>query len=243
MHKQEFRGLVAAMLLGDGSLSCIYNKHRKGQDKKDLTGVGVVLHVCHAEGQKDLLLWKVKELNRIFEQKKLTRRCRVNYYTSKTTRQRFSQFGLCWTKYFRTLYPKIYKIVQGKRRKKIQWLLKQIYNDKHLAIWFMDDGCEVRQLRVDKQGVKYISSISYKLHINGFTFGEANIMKEWFESNYKVSPTILKVKGMHGKLGPVLYFKAKDTRTLWPHIRVYIKQIPSMRHKFRGSLEKYPFGI
>jgi len=228
------------MLLGDSCLSLKYNAHRKGQNPVDLSGVGVVFHTAHCIRQKDYCLWKVREIEKIFEAKKLAKKFSINTYTRKSDSRTYIQTTLHWTKYFRILYPKIYKFdLSNKRKKTAKWLLDQIYNDKHLAIWFMDDGCEIKQKKKHKDGTIYYGRPMYYLAINGFTFGEAQVIKEWFEHCYKVSPKIRRVTESTGNMHPVLLFKTKDSETLWQHMGVYIKQIPSMRNKFDRSLFMY----
>lgn len=233
MHKREIRALLSSMLLGDGSLSCKYNAHRKGQNISDLTGVGIIYHMSHNERQKDFHDWKVAEIDKIFEKKNLSRKCTTSSYVDKRTGNKHIQSHLAWTKYFRHIYPKIYKIKFGKRKKTLQWLLTQIYNDKHLFIWFGDDGCEMR-----KKG-KYTTSISYRLHINNFTEGEAKIAQQWFKQNYNVEPKIKMWKGGSGNLSPVLMFRKVEAQIIWDHISTYILEINSMRNKFRASVENW----
>lgn len=238
MHKRELRGLLSAMLLGDSCFGLKYNKHRKGQNLKDLTGIGVTFSTSHNINQEDYCLWKVREIDKIFEKKNLPRRCTINYYN---TSRNVVQFKLAWTKYFRIIYPKIYKFKNGKYTKGVQWLLNQIYSDKHLFIWFGDDGTEYKQKRKHKDtGRTYFSGRPlFRLDICGFTFGEAQIIKQWFESNYKVSPKIIKHKESNGNIHPTLIFRVKEAEVIWRHIRVYAKQIPSMRKKFSRALEIY----
>lgn len=232
MHKREIRALLSSMLLGDGSLSCKYNAHRKGQPINDLTGVGITYHMSHQKIQEDFLRWKISEINRIFEEKNLDRRCsKLNEYIDKRTNKLTVQTHLSWTKYFRHIYPKIYKIKDNKRIKTIHWLLKQIYNDKHLFIWFGDDGCEMKKQKLDGS----YSNISYRLHTNNFTKGEVEIARQWFHSNYNIQPRIMMWKGGSGKLSPVLMFRKTEAQVIWNHISPYVKQIPSIREKFIAS--------
>lgn len=241
MHKREIRAIISAMLLGDSCLSLKYNTHRKNQDPRDLTGIGVVLHTAHNESQEDYLKWKMEEIDRIFKEKNLPKRCKDSSYTSKSTGNRIVQFYLAWTKYLRIIYPKVYKLEKDRRIKKVNWLLNQLYDDKHLFIWFADDGCEVKLFGKHKEtGKRYFrGNPQYRLHVNGFTFGEANIIQQWFESRYNVKPKVRKWKGGSGNLSPVLTFGVKDSRKIWNHISPFVRNIHSMKVKFRGSVSIY----
>lgn len=231
MHKREIRGLISAMLLGDGSLSCKYNAHRKGQDIADLTGVGITYHMAHNERQEDFHNWKIDQINKVFEEKNLPRRCTVSSYIAKRTNQRLVQSNLSWTKYFRIIYPKVYKIKEGRRKKTLQWLLNQIYEDRHLFIWFGDDGCEMKARGNGRP--------SYRLHINNFTEGEAKIAQQWFKSNYDIEPRIMMWRGGSGNYSPVLMFRVAESKVIWDRISPYVLKLESMKHKFKGSIQRY----
>lgn len=199
--------------------------------------------MAHSLKQQDYLFFKVREINKLFEKKELSRRCNLHtpytihlkandktYYAQKAK--------LHWASYFKFLYYRIYKNKDGKRTKSIKYLLKNISSDKHLFIWFGDDGCEVRSRGKHRDGTVYWHRPKLRLYINNFTFGEAQLMKQWFESKYGVSPYIHHSGKINGAK-PILNFSPKDSEKLFQHIRVYIKQIPSMRTKFRLSLERY----
>lgn len=238
MHKKEIRSLISSMLLGDGCLSCKYNAHRKGQDKQDLTGVGLVLHIAHSEVQRDYLDWKGEELDKVFKEKKIARKCSRGSYVDRRTGTRQHQIHLAWTKYFRIIYPKIYKLENNERVKKVQWILDQIDNDKHLFIWFADDGCEMKSW-ANKEKSLLKSNPSYRLHTNNFTVGECNIISQWFKSKYNVTPKIKMWKGGSGNLSPVLMFGVKESKKIWEHIEPYVLQFESMRNKFKASIIQY----
>lgn len=115
----------------------------------------------------------------------------------------------------------------GKRKKTLQWLLDQIYNDLHLFVWVADDGCEMWNGKANP---------SYRLHINNFTEGEAKIAQQWFKVKYGIEPRITMWKGGSGNLSPVLMFRVKEAQVIWNRISPYVMQIDSMKHKFRGSI-------
>lgn len=233
MHKREIRGLISAMLLGDGCLSRKYNSHRRGQNPCDLTGVGIFLSVRHGRAQEDYLRWKAAEIDAIFESKGLDRRCNLCWSTARDLGWSTGpalQMTLHWTKYFRHIYRKAYKFKSGSYEKNVEWLLKQLYDPKQLFVWFGDDGCADSQ-----RGCRP----SMRLHANGFTFGQAELVRQWFEYYCGVTSAISRWKHPNGRHGPVIRFRVDEAERVWGLIGPYVPEIPSMLYKFRFFVDRY----
>jgi len=225
------------MIFGDGSLVVDKCNHRNTSN--------ILIHysMAHSISQQDYLIYKVDEINKLFEKKDLQMKCNLHspYKVSLSTNGKtyYAQKAkLHWAKYFRYLYPRIYKDQNGKRIKTVKYLLKNINTDKHLFIMFGDDGCEVRNKSKHRDGKVYFARPKIRLYINNYTFGEAELMKQWFKSKYGVVPYINHSGKMNGSK-PILNFSPKDSETLFRRISVYVKQIPSMRKKFWLCLERY----
>lgn len=238
MHKKEMRELLCSMLLGDGSLVVDRCLHRNTNN--------FIVHYSmgHSTKQSDYLQFKANEINKLFEKKKISRRCKIHtpyavYLRSTGKTYHAQKAKLHWASYLKFLYWRIYKNKKGKKVKAIDYLLKNISSDKHLFMWFGDDGCESRSKSKHKDsGNSYYLRPRLKLYINNFTFGEAQIIRQWFESNYDVKPYIHHSGKINGSR-PVLAFSPDDSEKIFQRIRVYIKQIPSMKKKFWLHLERY----
>ena len=243
MNKREIRKLMCAMLLGDASITRSKVKNRKDYFSH-------VFAFSHSTKQEDYLLYKVQLINEIFEQKNLDRRMKTHNYTAKLVYKDVPKeysvvkAKLSWETYFKLFYYRAYKYnsVEDKYKKSMEYLLSQIDSDKHLFLWFADDGCEIRTKKKHKRSGEwtgdYIGNPKLRLYTNSCTQGEINLIIEWFKKNYSVTP----MQNHSGKVNnskPILNFSPKDSKLLFSHIAVYVKQIPSMRHKFRLSLERY----
>lgn len=235
MHKREIRSLLCSMLLGDG---CIYLSDKENPKKSR-----AFYAMNHGSGQRDYALWKAELINEIFREKNLPKRCtfsqskKVDKKTGKTYLGIYVK--LSWTKYLRHLGPKCYRYLKGERRKNMEYLLKQVYSDLHLAIWFMDDGAEKRHknTRGTRHIRKYINPF-YELCTYGYTEGQCQLAKEWFERKYNVSPKI-HYDPCRGKNGYRLRFTCPESKKLFQLLEPYFSQIPSMKQKFWLSFERY----
>jgi hypothetical protein len=211
------------MLLGDGCLS-VDSRHGD-------------FRLAHSPEQRDYLHWKTQLIEEIFREKVIPKRFRFYYPVYKLSNGK-SYPGvvavLHWKKYLgKYLYPKLYP--NGK--KSAVKLLKQISSDLHLAIWFMDDGSEVRRKPTTrKDGTEYICNPYLSLHTQSYTEGENKLICEWFTSHYAVTPRI-----SNERKGCRLWWRVPESRELFKRIAPYVAAIPSMNHKFRLSLERYWF--
>lgn len=235
MHKREFRGLICAMMLGDG---CIY--HGKGTRQPK----GRAFYCMnHSSEQQDYAIWKAELLNDIFREKNLPRRCTFSKSKKKNkiTGKEYNGIyvKLSWSEYFRLLHKKCYKILKGEKRKNIDYLLNNIYSDLHLAIWFMDDGTEKRHKNTSgtRNVRKYINPF-YELCTYSYTEGQCNIAIQWLKREYGVVPRLCYDK-CRGENGWKLRFTCPDSERLFHRLQPYFNQVESMRNKFWLSFERY----
>ncbi len=230
MHRQEIRSLMCAMLLGDAYLRVSV------KDPKHTVGG---FWIEHSRAQVDYLKWKSDEIDKIFVQKNLPQRC--NYYERdrfdrRTNRTYYSSIlNLNWKSYLTDLDNRVYtRKHDGSRYKDVEYLLSQISTDKHLAIWMMDDGSESRTKSKHKDGKTYLRNPYFRLATQSFTEGQVNLVRQWFNSKYGVTPSKTKQRS-----GWIVQFSVADTRKLFPRIRPYVSNLESMRVKFRTCLERY----
>lgn len=215
MHKREVRQLLCSMLIGDGCLPdvkwpCFY--------------------LGHSAKQEDYLRWKISKINSIFEKKNLDLKfSRISSILVKK-KYRVVQSQLSW-KYLKILRNRIYK-----PKKRVDYLLSQMPDIIHLAIWFMDDGSEERRKTKRKDGTFRSCNPYLRLHTYAYTEGEHNLICQWFKSKYDVEPKVCVTAK-----GPYIRFTVFDSKKLFYQIAPYILQIPSMREKFKLSLQRYWF--
>jgi hypothetical protein len=239
------------MLLGDG---CLHNsgvqrkkigiysrKHKEKTLKKD----DVFFCMNHGSQQRDYAIWKSELINNIFREKNLPKRC--TFSTSKKFDKKYNKtyIGIYvkfrWADYLRHLRKWTHKEIKGKERKNVEYLLSQMTKDIHTAIWFMDDGNEKRKQRKSVTGKKLgWDNPYYRLCTYSFTKGQNQLIKEWFERIYKVSPNIKEEnRKKRGENCYILYFSVSDSKKLFQVLYPYFMQTESMRNKFWLSFEKY----
>ena len=227
MHKAELRKLLAAMLLGDGTIQCNLNK-----------SYWFAFH--HSMKQVEWAKWKKKEIDNFFKKKKVFKsnsfKESLPQYNKKTNKTYYScRYRLYWSKYFRVYRNWVYR---KDRTKRMAWLLNQIDSYKHLAIWFMDDGSEEYNKNVRNDGSIRFTNPRLLLHICDYTIEDAQIAQQWFIKNFNIEPRIIHTSRKQGRK-PRLRFLAKDSRKLFSKISVYIKQTEFGKQKYSLCLERY----
>lgn len=230
MHKREIRQLICSMLIGDGCLL------KKG-----------VYQMNHGANQKDYALWKAELINNVFREKNLPKRC-TTHSTKKVDKKTGKTYNgvnvtLQWAKYFKHLNKWTHKMVQGKRRKNIPYILSQCTKDVHTAIFLMDDGTETRR-KAKKDNWTSVNGYlkpMYRLCTYSFTKGENELIGQWFKKMYDIDPYIAYDKPNNSCLTGryFLRFSIPDTEKLFNIIKPYIKQFPIMRQKFWVSFAWY----
>lgn len=215
------------MLIGDASL-CMSGGH-KGRNKC------TYFSFSHSTKQEDYCRWKASLINDFFVSRSIEKRMNVRYYDAVCKEKKYPaiQCYLGWNK-FESLFKRTYSSFGNK--KNFSYLFSEVDSDLHLAIWIGDDGNEDRSFTKSKvnKKIRYPRSPRYRISIYSFTDGEANLAVKWFEWKFKMTPTISRQKA-----GPVLRFTVRDSKKLFDVIHPYFSQIPSMKHKFRWSFEKY----
>lgn len=227
MHKAELRKLLCAMLLGDGTIQSNNND-----------SYWFAFH--HSMKQVEWARWKRAQIDLFFEKKKVKRKSSfkesIPQHNKKTGRTYYScRYRLFWSKYLRIFRKWVYR---SDRTKRVKFLLNQIDSDKHLAIWFMDDGSEERNVNTHVDGSKYITNPRLMLHVCDYTEADAKFMVQWFRDSYGVEPRIVYTARKQGRR-PRLRFLAKDSRLLFSKMAVYVKQTEFGKSKFSLCLERY----
>lgn len=235
MHKAELRKLICAMLLGDGTIES-NNNSKINSNHKDTYWFS--FH--HSMKQVDYAEWKKDQINNFFKKKGIERKfswsTSIPHYNKRIDKIYYScRYRLYWPTYFRIFRKWVYRADRTKRAK---FLLNQIDSDKHLAIWFMDDGSEESNNNTHVDGSKYRTNPRLMLHICDYTLNDAQLIVEWFKNNYDVEPRVIKTSIKQGQR-PRLRFTSRDSRKLFQHLMVYIKQTDSGKSKFSLCLERY----
>jgi len=114
--------------------------------------------------------------------------------------------------YIESIYPTIY--INGNKTVTKEWL--DILDDFALSVWYMDDG---------NTYYSDYGSPCCRLHTESFSKYENNIIKEWFENKYNISPSI-KNKDADNYY---LYFNVEDSFKLIDIIKKYC--IDNLKYK------------
>lgn len=163
----------------------------------------------HGSNQGEYLAYKVELLNRLKCVIRLSKEG-AYYYQSKS----FS----CLNNLYELFYKNGKKIVNREVLNKI--------NSFGLLIWYLDDGSY------------HLRDKSSRLHTNCFTYEEHLVMKEWFEQNFGISPTIHKFKDQVGKTVYYLNFSVSETIKLYDLFRDF--EIPEcMKYKFNFTYQSH----
>lgn len=235
MHKAELRKLLCAMLLGDGTITRNGNSKVNPNHKNSYW-----FSFHHSMKQVDWAEQKISYIENFFKKKGVTRTMTFKknqpQYSKKTNKTYYScSFRLYWTTYMRIMRKWVYREDNTKRA---EFLLGQLESDRHLAIWFMDDGSEEHNKNKHKDGTIYLTNPRLMLHICDFTQKDAEYIAQWFRDKYDVDPRIVYTAKKQGTK-PRLRFLAKDSRKLFNRISVYCKQTKTGRNKFSLCFERY----
>lgn len=221
MNKRELRQLICASLIGDGHIA-----------ERD----GVFIFEHSADKQADYAEWKANLIDNIFINKKLSKRCCRREVTQKVKGKIFKTYRveLYWKEYIgKFLHPKCYIIHNNSTVKNIEYILTQIENDLHLALWFMDDGGE---MNIGKLKNGSLRKPWYGLFTYSFTLGQVNLAKQWFKSKYNLNANITYFKPTNSYY---LRFCREDAEQIFKRCEPYFSQLKSMRKKFKYSFETF----
>lgn len=226
MENKDKRSIILSLVIGDG---CLYFTNT-GQR---VTSGG--LTIKHGMQQEDYLRWKAEIISKV-----LDRDVVVHNKTSyvKATDKSYGQVGIMvQAKRFKAwrifLYP------NGK--KNISKFLKFLRHPGFAAaVWLMDDGsCTAGpRTRTDMTRTHFSGLI---LYVCDQTKESCEEILEWFDVNFGVKGTLKwqkqKYKG-EIRIYPKITFTVQESLKLWPYIKEYVMQCPSMVHKFRFIIER-----
>lgn len=226
MNKREIRQLICAMTIGDGHIT-----------KRERDGA---LIIEHGASQEDYMHWKADLLDSVFIKKDINRRCRRRKTIQSCRGKSYDCFRmeLYWKDYIgKFLRKRTYTFDKntGKHKKNIEYLLSQLEDDLHTAIWFMDDGGE---MNVDKSGTSPRRPW-YGLYTCEYTLGQQNLTKEWFRNKYDCDPVITYLSSADCHY---LRFNRDQAEILFNRFKPYFQQVPSMRNKFKNSFSTLSLG-
>jgi hypothetical protein len=85
-----------------------------------------------------------------------------------------------------------------------------------------------------------INRASIKLCVCDSNEEDINKISQWLKDRYKITSYIRYEKhNNYKKSYPFLIINEFETMVVWSHIKKYVNNIPSMRHKFRNIILKY----
>lgn len=172
------KSLLTGMLLGDGCLSLS-------------NGANAFLRIQHSEKQLDYLKDKEKEIKdfastNVYLIAATDKKHPNDNYALKTTRKK------PLTELYHLVYP------DGKKQVKREWV--EWIDLEGLAMWYQDDGSCTVSKRVNSRGYEEYYRREVRLHTNGFTKEEneilAKILNEKFGYEVKVKKLTSKVWGV-----------------------------------------------
>jgi hypothetical protein len=209
------RGIIYGMMLGDSS---VINR-----------GAHAAFRVLHAEDQKSLVFHK-------WEQMKEVAPTPPRAYLHKWGQPKWYFYTACdveWQKVWSIFHQDNKVQVLCGKRTHIKVVTPQILSqvdDRALAHWIMDDGSYTyghQQLHPEKP------MNVFRLHTEGFSRGENELMAEWFRKKYGVNPTVLPSKKVlqDGTRRTYWFIRIgwRDFEKVAERVSPYI--IPSMVHK------------
>lgn len=215
------KDLLYSIALGDG---CVYSPKDRSR---------YYLSVGHGPQQKDYCEWKMNLLN---DSGMFQREMRLRKHNFRNTNGKIcTQYRFMKGAYF---FKEIWEDYHAEDR--IERILNNIYSDRALAIWFMDDGATERHLSKKKinEGKEVYNRPAFHLCTHCFTEEENIKIAGWFEKRYQIRPRL-----GHDNRKNVRYtylrFSAIDTEKIYRIIRPYVLQIESMKYKFRYVEEFY----
>ncbi len=220
LNKSE-KDLIYSIALGDG---CMYSPKDRSR---------YYISVGHGPKQKDYCEWKMNLLNNsgIFPKKiRLRKQEFMNTNGKICTQYRFMKGS--------KLLKDIWEDYHSKDR--IDRILNNVYSDRALAIWFMDDGATEKHRSKKKEDENREIYIRPAFHLCTHCFTEEENIKisDWFYKKYFIRPKI-----GHDNRANIQYtylrFSAIDTEKIYRIIRPYVLQIESMKEKFKFIEEYY----
>jgi len=209
------RSIIYGMMLGDSS---IINR-----------GSHATLRVLHAEDQKELVMHKYGLLREVAP---TPPRCHLNkwgqpkwYFQTACD----SEWQRVWSTFHQDSKT---KIVCGKKvipKVVTPQILKEV-DDVGLAMWVMDDGSYTYgHQRYNPERPMNV----FRLHTEGYTKEENELIARWFFEKYEVEPTIASCRKQLSDGSLAEYFLIRIGWRQFEKVAKRIERhiIPSMRHK------------
>jgi len=215
MYTQKEKDLLIGLIIGDGCL----HKNKKGYFS---------LSIRHGGIQKDYLEHKTALLNSF---KIFNNTLKVKERETKLNDKVFMQYEIQKTD---KKLEEIYRIMQSG----IKETLKNIKSDRSVALWFMDDGCVLKNPRKLSNGTYHLCRPSIKLCTHCFSYEENVIIAEWFYKKYLIKPSVCTEK-KKDKTYYFLKFGVDITEKVYKIIKPYIVCCNSMEQKFSRLTEYY----
>lgn len=180
------KSIIIGTVIGDGYLQRTGAKNAR-------------LRLEHGRTQKEYLLWKIRNLSRLFQGKPtdLSRRhpkTKKLYLYSRMQSDSTPELG------------KIHKIFYSNGRKQIPQCLDQYLDDLAMAVWYMDDGYYYKK---DRNSFLYLGRV---------TTDEAKIARDAIAKNFGIKTTIYDKKNK----GLVIYFPVLETKKLHKIINKHV---------------------
>jgi len=205
------RGIISAMVLGDGNLT------------------GNTLSLAHSVAQLDYLEWKVNLVSKLINFGPVPKIKEKKYvFPNKIYFGYRADLRCKYFKYFRRwAYP-------NNRKSPIK-ILRFIRTPLDLAIWFMDDGSVNKAKKKHKDGSVYFLRPTVTLATHSFTEDEANLILRHFKDMFNISGYInweRKRSRPNNPKYPRLWFNGEESEKLWRLIKPYMPSIKSMYMKF-----------
>ncbi len=190
MEKHKIKTIID-LTLGDGSIRL----HRKK----------AVFCACHSIKQTKYVEYKANILE------KLGYRIHQNTYISSSKNSLGKEYHWLTSQSSNDM-KNVYHIMYHNRKKILNNDIISYFDEKTLAILFMDDGCAHTKKQI-KNNKLYIWTKGYQISTNNFAWDEVRLLTDWLQSKFSIKATISSQNGL-----PVLYIGNKDGRDKFKRI-------------------------
>jgi len=138
------------------------------------------LKMGHTEDHLDYLLWKKEILQDLFLQHK------PNSYNGKSTwsSKVFYSFQSIQTHLLKETLPLFYRTINGKKKRKITWKTLKYLDEFGLLIWYLDDGCLVKDKR------ELIKGKTINIYSDAYSLSEQKIIKRFLWKRFRLEAKI-----------------------------------------------------
>lgn len=205
---KDVKRLLIALLLGDGTISnnCVFK-------------------LCHSFDQKEYLIWKIQQLNRLGIKNNGLKSYVSSFGYNCGKEVVYTQLSI--QPIIKVLRRVVYKPNKTITKELLKWL-----DAKGLAIWFMDDGC------ININTSKQRSSIQHTIKIA--TCVDLKIVEliiTYFKEQWGISMR----KFSEGNSFSIATSSETDCKKFVSIVKPYIKEVPSLLYKIRNNFTKQEF--